>query len=305
MQRQILEVVPLEGSISLDRVRWELADAADAVEPNEEGQAIIRKAFEQSFDRAVGSLIRSGRLVREDAKLVSIDELVDMYPFKTRYQERRRLREQLLPHLAEFLRKRVSAYDFTETERFVEPTPEAPEIWKALDAKLRAFDADATAEESELLFSIRAKGRELFTKAKVTIKPPLRGLIRRAETVLVSPGGAALVKEMKDAYRGCFDSRDMEHAVLKAKLHTAANLKSGNKIRLHDVAKDFLEKVAPEVIRAMPNYDPVKDPDDEEHHLMGFGSWQRHKNRFDPLLDKLIDRDVYREFAVLRRPAAA
>ena len=307
LQRTILTEVPLRSVVSIDKLRWALAERHGAVierggTPLPEGG--ITKSFEQNFQRAIRRLVEDERLVQRRRRLETLDDLVELYPYKTRKLGSRRLREALVPSLTQFLANKKSRHGGGEIERFVGHDSTAGAEWMKLDTSLLELERRTDARRRELVLELRVKWRALFNKkSRVSVGVSLRALLVRAEREFLSSPDVELVQNLLSLYDRCFDRSLLRSTLLKSRLHHAVDLSARFPPRLKDDAKDFLLEVNPSFVEALPGF-YRKNPTPTSKPDISYLLDPRSRVRYPKILDRLIDRDVYRSFIMLERPSA-
>jgi hypothetical protein len=298
IQSLVLEAT-LHEPVSVEMLRWGLAEEHGAV--SDDGArpfpiGMIRKGFDQSFSRAVRLLVEGGRLCRQDRRLGTLDEMVRFYPYKSRSLEMRRLREALLPCLAAHLSKLGARYSVEDNEEWLPVRSDSHE-WNQWDLELLRLEIEVAPDLRHELFDLRVKLKELLGPGRVTSAGSLLGMIRRAKRKTAGEPSSTFAG-LEDAYWRWFPRDVLKHAKLKGLIHHAVDLSHGRAGSLHKRAKEWLLEDHRDLLESMPGHRPARtrkkpwsllprDPIDEIE--------------FDPLLDRLVSRDVYRPFGFLTR----
>ena len=190
LQRDVLAYVREQSSpTTLENVRWALHERSNSND--------LPKQWAFAVDRAVKSLASTSqghRLVIEKRKLVTLEEWVRHYPGKTLDKSVRQLRLDLLPTLADWLVRSDGPgprFDAEENERFVlhgESTGYQGRVaaetrraefgaeWTALEAQLWPHLAD---ESAEAVLYLLVRGRQLFTRSRVSAELSFGQLVER------------------------------------------------------------------------------------------------------------------------------
>lgn len=302
------EVNASANPTSANELMWRLARKSNRVRQTQRASdplpdGAVENAFYKSFRRALTELIGDKAIRCEKRELQTLDEVVEVYPFRTRDARTHELRRRLLPHVRTHLLK-------TGDRQFGQGSNEAFHVDQATDTERADWRRRwnriedklcielATTTERETLLGIATRGRELFfRKRRQPYSDPssdfhhassLGALFSSLEQKGMHP---ELVMEASAFFKAWLPPLRRQHLELKSQLYSIwdAGMHQHPSLKLH--CKQMLRDADPALVQTLPKYaPPSKDAPN---------SWVRHEERFDPVLDQLLARDVFGEFEFL------
>jgi hypothetical protein len=291
-QRRIIDSVSEARTVCLSRLRWDLA--GEAAPPS----SSISEAFNSGYHRAVRRLVEDGYIETRKRYVTDIDELIKLYPYKTRRAEIRAMRAQLLPVVKAYLAFR-QARKFTraQTEKhFYESLPdearaEAERRWLELEGPLFAAMASGGDALRDAVFDVIARGRQLFRRRAVGHGAPLLRLIDRA----VAAGATTpppVLADLATLASSVFPTAQLQRRWFKVDLYEIAHLGRNFSQHVKDQFIEYAMREAPAVMRALPGFR---------------AAWSQkvgklaipHKDEHSPLIHKLLQRDALAPFEFL------
>lgn len=308
MQRAILGGLRDRGPTLSSELCWLMAEEAGKVSRRSSGNPLlpeggIVRSFYVSFTRALRGLVRDNRVGASWRRLRSADELVTYYPFKTQDLRMRLLRERLLPHLRERMRNAGRLrFSRAENEVFIieklteDQLREATAKWSDLEGRLVDSLAIMPSDNRRHFMAVWARGCSIFPSRRSTTQdPPLGSLIAKLEDLpRQSKEVCLLASNLIEFYVTWFprEQRDVVH--LKSLLAEEFDLGEDSKGRMRDEFKRELHKMEPDFIESLPGDRHRRTESEEETDLQDY-----FENRFSPLLDQLVRKDVFRQFTFL------
>lgn len=307
-QLSLLARLRSQGSpTTIESLRWDLAD-----EDGCSGDLPKPRAF--ALQRAVNSLAERSLLRVERRKLVTIQEWLAHYPGKTYRRDVRRVRIDLLPVLANWVRGQEGPgplFNADANERFFARAEGADDSlyhrnfdrgahlasrWKALEPELRKLLAHCASEN---LFLLIARGKNMFTGTRVETRVSFGELIDLCadEKILPEPIHAELESIRRDFIPpdviGALKLKSVIYQFITSVIHRHPELKAE--------ALRALYQAKPDYMRALPGYKPPTEP------VMGRGLWipgQTWGGFVEPrsALSRLIDQTTFQSFQFLALP---
>lgn len=295
LQRLILENLDHKEQTQTNELFWRLALIEKRIIPGRE----LDKAFYSSARRAV--ILLKGHVKKHRRKLVTLDELVSFYQFRTRSVEIKKLRERLLPILKSYIEQRnASKFSGGQSEKHLldrlsqETQEDTRRTWHQLESSL--FDLLCCAQKGrrDALFSLIARGRQLFVPSEgISHSASLGSLIAKAfDSMSLGEGERSLQSELHSLYSECFPRSTMAHTRLKSQLYSIADFRKYGPPHLKEEFKEFLLQEDRPFIEGLRGHTPAHE---EKIHSLYFP----RKVRFSPVLDKLILRDALAPFDFL------
>lgn len=292
LQRDILDAVKLRPGTTLEALRWEMCPTA--VPPT----GRLPGSWNSSFSRAVESLRQRGHLVVEDRALADLDEWQSHYPGKALHRATRELRLQLLPELVAWINSGEGPnprYSAAENERFVAKRIDREEMaalalrWRKLERQLRPLLASS---ESNHLFLLIARGKQLFETVPVTTRTSLRELYGICESGgLLPPDVSKQVKEFVEEFLPELDAGALG---LKSYIHAISRgIPKHGHCELGDDALDALHRRKRALLESLPGFQPAPP----KGRGLFVGRWGP---KHSPMLKKVIDQSVFHDFKFLK-----
>lgn len=280
---------------------WQLALEYEKVEPDRAsdfGEEPIDRPFYQGFRRGIRRLEEAGRVTIELRKLDSLDEVIRFYPTKTRDAYLRWFRAGVLPHLADLARYE---YGYADNEEHVAASLShdcrhaLAVAWQECRAALDDHAPLGTVGFRRLELPLLARGEQLCVP-----RSPLRYRRSFKETIdALRPELPPPVTAKLDAlYSEFFPDTVMGPVALKSRLYSIGNFGkgSGGRSSIKDEVKEKLLRAEPGVIKGLPGHkEPTPHPRTGTFEL----GWSTPRE-FSPLLDRLVERDVFGVFEFIR-----
>jgi hypothetical protein len=339
LQQEILDRVRTDGPVSLNQLCWKMAEVMGQVSkvtkrPFPEGG--IEKSFYKSFRRAVTSLEDRQALQLSLRPAETLQDLAELYPYRTQDLWVRSLRESLLPWTVDFLlNQSAPEFGVTANEHFLlerlprEKRQQLASEWGPLWNELTVLLGQVPAERRASMFSVMVKGEELFQRADCRCSSSFDSLLKSArnETTL-SPQETDLYERIYRMYVGGFPRQQLKSTRIKSRIYAIAAMgKDVKQPFLKDEFKEALLKAHQGLIESMPGHKSLTEQKDEwlrtrkkeepgpseeerkrdekwgiashEEQREGLASelfCRLNSTKYSHLLDKLILRDVFRPF---------
>lgn len=310
LQRLILDGIESSPGRFDGILRWELAKRSGAIHDDE-----LKWAFYSGFQRALGSLSQLPRphLRIERRRLRSMDELVELYPHKTRSSTIRTLRLKILPLLRDSVASTRPRFDSIESERHVFensiPTFDAPatarmewedgqKTWHSVDELIGGLFRTGTDCRPELLVELLTKGRELFDpRSGFRLEKSLMRILRDLKFEAArDPRVPAIVEMVKSLVDRWIPERGRAGARITAKLYRLVSFPRHGDASLHDQVKLDLWLQHRRLITRLPGHqDRGGRPGPKGTAIVMVGD----PPKYSPLLDRIIQRDVLQDFVFL------
>lgn len=266
LQREIIKHLRARGGQStLESIRWELHGQSNA-------GCDLPKATAFAVTRAVRSLAsvaQGKRLIIEKRSLANLEEWVAHYPNKTRRNDIRQMRIELLPVLVTWLRsaggpgplytpddnerfyaRREEANIYTRMSQPDRGTPFASE-WRALEVKLRPHLARSSSDD---LFYLVARGKMVFLRGPIETRASFGDLFKRcADQKLLPPELLAELQSLSERFLSPEQAGALQ---LKSWLYRCVTSVIMRHPELKPEAIDALYAARPEYLKTLPGYEP-------------------------------------------------
>ena len=292
-QRCILERIEAAGTVSLNRLCWDLAGEKGSAAPS------ITDAFHSGFRRSVRRMAEDGYIAATRRRLTDVDELIAFYPYKSRNGAVKTMRLQLLPVAKAYLSYRqVRKYTPAQNEAyFYRDLPDdirtgAEARWQNLEGIL--FEALSVPDHRvrDAIFDLLVRGRQLFLRRPMRHGAPIGFLLGR----VLDAAGRHLRAEAAAELQGLsslFPARDLARLKLKSDLYEIAQLGRAYHPHVKEEFIKYLMQEAPAVMRSMPGFKPARSKGVGELRLLPI------RDEPSPLVHKLVQRDALAPFAFL------
>jgi hypothetical protein len=296
LQSLILGELSTEKLTQLNELRWRLWEKESGTNNSD-----MRKSFYVSLNRSIDLL--NDRLVRRKRKLKDLRELLQYYAFRTHSYQIRDLRQQLLPLVEEFIGENGTRYTESENEEFLFrslPRDEQRGLirdWNEIEPKIFQLIGSSNPERSRLLVQVIPRAWELFRIEKhVSIRRSLGSLIRDTfELPKLESAEQSVKDELSTLMTRCFPGSALPRVRLKSQLYRAFYLGKSIRPHLTQDFEDFLVKKHFDFLESLPGHQSAKSK-----HVGKYAFLIPAKDRLSPLLDKIIDRDIFSSFEFIR-----
>lgn len=293
LQNQILENIPKNSPIEENKLLWILANYNKRIikkKINDEfSEGFIENSFYKSFKRSIGGL-EDKHIFRMAKKINDINELFELYPYKTKKYELLQLRKKILPSLLEYITKEgyqqfsVSNTEHHLLDEFERSKPKkfkkAKKEWRRLESKIIILLCNRDVNRRDLL-SILIKGRAYFFDNSASYEKPLFSLIHGWQKKIENNTETEEDKLFSDIltfYKKYFDQEQFKYNRMKSKIYSAVQLGSGLK---DERVKSYLWETNEKFISSLPGH---KDPPPK---------YLRFPREYSNYLDKLIDTHIF------------
>jgi len=313
LQRSILEGVDKEGGgIFENKLEWNLARKFEKIEiASEAGQpaypnGIISKSFDNSFRRAVGSLIKDRKLKLISRKLSSLEEFRSLYPYKTVNYQLFLLRTKFIPILVDYIVKNSSSmFSLKEIEDHIAEVMQKEKPaefsnficqWDDIERFIFSVKSSFDDKSRRIFILLLARGRELFYKTKeVKCQKPLSKIITEGESCLsICTNGEILFSNMCSFYNNFFESDNLKFTSLKSQLYSVAYFGMYGRPQLKKEIKVFLRKIYKDEVVSLPGHLDIESKFQDRSPQLPL-----ELCTFSPLLDKVLDRHAFSNFNFL------
>ncbi|MBZ5497684.1 MAG: hypothetical protein LAP85_14880 [Acidobacteriia bacterium] len=293
LQRSILENLG-EGPVQANALRWRLWTAGN------DGKDMA-KPFYASFNRALDLL--DEKVIRDRRKLQTLGELTTYYPFKTPLLQIKRLREELLPLVEEFVSEGAERYSVAENEEFLFKQVSKAErqscqaAWQKLEPKVFTIMATVPFERKAPIVEVMARAWQLFgLKRGVSHRRSFCSLIDQAFPASDDPLEDAVGQELDALCRRCFPGVSLPLAHLKSQLYSAFVFGQRSRPYAKEGFKDFLKQQHFSFVESLPGckHSPRR-PLESKARL-----YVTPPTRVPEIIDKIISRDALGSFDFLR-----
>lgn len=288
-QQQILRHVRKAGDLAVNELQWIVNGLNND----------ISASFANSFGRALDTLEEEGSVIIRRRRLSSFDEVVRLFPFRSRSRQILGLRQRLLPHLQGYKPPR-GGYGRAENERFVlervnelrwrdDRFSEIEREWKRIeDGLLRLMPSKAAPHA--LLVDTITRGRQLFSFASGFASPhPLDGLLKRLLQMYAGRKRPAVVDQLFHFYQRLIPRENRIAAGVLSKVLDVVDIARNGADHIREDAVAHLLRSDLKFVTSLPDYQPAV------HRSLGKFNipWGPPKC---PLLDKLVTKEALREF---------
>lgn len=316
LQRQILDyLVTGEAGVTYESLRWDLFDRRRAAPGPPPGDIPTRldnnrlpSTWNSSLKRALDGLAdRSvGRVVVDRRHLSSFEELVRHYPGKTLQVDTRRLRITLLPVLEDLVRtgNQYAHYSQAGNEEFYmithlrERANRFRKAWRNLESELFEQLPRLSGEDRSDLFLLIARARSLFESAPLECRRSIAQCVGPlVERRALPPGLQEKVIDFSDSL---LPPTEIGFLQVKSFIRSFTDIpRYGSDYRLKPEILDTLEEERPDVVKALPGYEPPPPP----------GSRRRlpilrdePRSTHGQLIHTLLDKTVFEKFTFISLP---
>lgn len=308
LQTTILENLQIKP-ISLNILLWKLAKKERKIDLNNSHSGIIEfgninKAFHNNFLRAINSLKDNKRILVNAEKISTLEDLIKYYPYKTLSLEIKNLRMKLLPEIVNFIQnQRTFPFTNIEVEENSLTRLKTSDIdayktlisnWLEIEDELKLVILSSRSFSYELI-DIFNKGRALFHPfSKISVNDTLGNLIKSIENS--SSVNKNIFTKLYQFYERYFINGKLEVNVFKNLMYSAVSVgKSHGSSNVTPALKKYLYEKERDLISSLPDH--VTPPARNESRWFQMGDDTEIK--FSPLLDKIIDRHLFKDFKFL------
>jgi len=301
IQTLILTHLP-STPILFNKLLWDMAHVQDRIlhKPNygflPAGR--INRSFEESFRRAVRGLHENGAISVTKRKFNDLQEAMDGLPFVTSCLE--------LHHLRMNLKSEILAYITSGTPKEVDLDYEAytvlniktnnPEVFSQLQQnwkEIQQFIISHIYDDSTYLdrwLNVLVRGRSLFTNRKLDFKKPLHVLYATLKERDASKSSADILLMIEYLLEQVRSYETWKVGAIKLDLYKVLKPKGTT-----DELKEYLFKKHRDDFVTLPKHkEPAKKG--------GFGSLSFNR-KYDPILDKVVDRQLLKNHSYLSIPS--
>ncbi len=301
--------------LSQNEVIWALAEQKKILKKSSVSQYYfggeLNNSFYKSCCRAFAGLIKSNKVeikTQKDlsVKYYSIDEFIRHYPYKTRNNLLKELRIDILPYVKTYISEHIHELKYNkhqieqhsievfaqnDTKGFKECTVK----WDILRAKLlKIIGIESNAEISKAILSLVVKGEQLFGNSQMFINGATSVLAKKfldsVEDTKIPYNN--IKDEINYFLSNCIYSNLYSHGVFKNQLYIVASFEKNINPTLNKDFKGALFRIFPEKIISLPGTKIATPPKRIKKGAFVYFTL-KEENKFDPILDKLILRDVF------------
>lgn len=309
IQKTIIETIQkAKEPVQRNHLLWQIAKNTNRIKFDgllcEEIRAgRIENSLISGYQRSLKTLSDSRQITITKRKLRDIDDFIDYYPYKTTSHEMLMLRKKLLPLIKPYLEKPHRKFPFTvrENEIYVlekiiseHPTryDRQSRHWRKIEKKILT-QLSGKIKARKLWTGLLIKGRELFLDDRAEYGMAFHVIINKIEErkEKLVPTQLELLSEIQEFKQRVFKPDVMKHSRLKSQLGIVANFSERSRPYLEDETKQYFLREIPSLIKSLPEHEQP------EQHSSGF--YHRFPPRFDPILNKLIDRHAFSKFEFL------
>jgi hypothetical protein len=292
------EVESARRPLLLNHLMWRFAEQHEGRKPEAGGE--LSKSVYTSFRRAANGLVESGELEAQSRRLLTLDELIEHYPYKTRSVALRDLRLQLLPHLRTLpaidkrLRSRFSA---SENENFIvqDRRRDASLQSRWLQVRTRLLEntrALTDLKAAHVHANLVVRGDAVFL--------PDRGIVHPGSFVdlanrLMPHLAPSVAEELLRFCNEIWPSTQRTRVALKSQLYAWVKFSGSSKPSLKPDAREALRELEPTLIGELII-------ERTSRGLRGFHEFRIEPVKHKPLLDQLLMRDALSPFEFIGLP---
>jgi hypothetical protein len=289
-----------------NKLLWNLAEKSNNILWEEKinnlrfGQ--ISKSFDNKFAASIKSLSERGLIISVKEKIFNFEEMVRLYPYKTKRYEVKYLRERLLPKFKKFINEHpfhvFSAPDIeNHTLKILFKDKDSQKGYFNDWSKIETYAKDLFKQNedfSDSILMIIFKGKSVFQPKRIKIQISFEELIKNLASnnnfTLKNP---LFIKELTEFYNKYFHNESYKRNEFKNQLYSLVQIgKSyGNSFVLKTV-KEYLYQKDKEFISKLPQT-KIRLPEPRKEGWMNIGD---EENEYSPILNKIIDRHVLKEF---------
>jgi hypothetical protein len=285
--------------MTVEKLRWTLYRAKN---PAASDRSDLPTKWNNSFSRAISSLVKRKRLTIERRPLESLEECVQHYPGKTLSGNSYSVRSFLLPVLLEWTNEKeglIPKYGIADNEvhhyKNLQKTGGAlmeklSSRWPAIEERLRSIYGNAPKRSDNLLRLI-CKGNSLFRPMGVSSPYALTELIELTCASGLLPGDLkAKLWTFLEAFLPLAEANALQ---FRSFVHELVDRPRHGQYKLQPAALAYLHKQRKEYIEKMPGF-AVRENEFA-------GKWNPNKTRFeyDESVLNLLDHNVFCDFSFI------
>ena len=313
LQRSILKGVDKAGGFIFEnKLEWQLAEKFEKIEVESKihqsvyQNGMISKSFDNSFRRAIRSLIKDDKLKLINKKLSSLEEFRALYPYKTANYQLFLLRRKFVPIIVDYItRNSSSMFSLKQIEDHIAEVMQEEDPnkfdsfvrqWKDFERSIFGLKFDFDDNSRKVIVWLLSRGRELFFKSKeVQCKRPLSAIITEGKKYLANNlYGRIIVYDISSFYDNFFESDKLKFTSLKSQLYSVAYFGKYGRPQLKKEIKVFLRSFYKDEVVCLPGHIDV------ETKIKGRSlCLPLELCTFSPMLDKVLDRHAFSDFKFL------
>lgn len=301
MQKRILRHLSADVETSASVLQWQVAGPASD----------LSQAFTNSFNRALRALANDGAIQIVDRALTSFTEVIQLFPYRSRFLAVLKLRQRLLPLLSSF--RPEGHYGLAKNERYVletvsQLTQEGKKRWQKIANEWALLEnglydlLGTKAAPRRLIVDVIARGHYLFHEfSPISHRAPLGVMLQGLHGTYRSTGEPPVLQKLRLFYEKYVPSDKRVNARLLSRVLGIANITRPGADTIRTEAAEFLLEKDPRYIRRLP-----------EHREAPEGSSPRRGPtrdiKFSPLLHNLLTKQALQKFRFVtanRTPATA
>lgn len=290
------------GSISFERLRWELWDGK-----TQSPTANLPNTRNTSTKRAVKGLVKAGKVLKDERRLISFDEAVQNFPSKTLFGTTRSLRLSLLPVLSKAIAdgEKWARYSPADNEKFHIESLKPEELqalkakWLRLEPRLIEILPALSSTNRNTLFILISKAKSIFEiKKDLTCSQSFSEYLRTCTQRAILP--EPLVGEVQAFSDALVPLTHAGHLRLKGFIHAFAHIPNRGRCQLKEDTIEYLAKACPEVVRQLPGFKASSacKPSDGRY----FSAFLERKDTHSPQLYRFFDQSIFQTFIFLTLP---
>jgi hypothetical protein len=301
-----------EGPCFRGQLMWSIAEDFEKIDRDKAKNQVlfgkIQSSFEKQFSDAIIKLESKDYIVRKKKYLCRFEDLERYYPTKTSSLEVKNLRSQLLSTLLEevksptgaiLYRTKLPNYKLLENEdyRWESLPPDASKVcrekWKEIESLLGSLMASPSRARRTIL-RLLSRGNELFVpKSGITCKHSFSDLATSLEKTL-GDENFTVFQSLNSLCFDAFPQNEMEHLKIKSKLYHVGNFGGQGVSSLKKEVKEFLLNKHPDILKSLSGH--------QKGGVIGTSfDGPIYDVQFDPLLDRLVERDAFGKFEFIER----
>lgn len=317
LQNLILQKLRSNSECLLRKVLWEIAIEINGIQRLDPKWGVIengnlKKSFVESFRRGVKSLEeRHGIVLQERRRIGNYKELIRGSLFLTSnlaaHQLRATLAEDIINFIDAQVPKNLDKFDYDEDQVMMAhkanpdehdwQTKEWTLIEREIVGKLPAWES----EELDPWLNILNRGRYLYSGRQEICKVPLHRLLTLLKDTPTGqrPDAQGIVARLEGLVARISKDDRWKMGHLKSILYIFLNARIYEKVTIRANLKEYLFERHRQLLMKLPeHHEPTERPD----HLtaLRLGEKFYREREYSPLLDRLFDRQLFREQIFLR-----
>lgn len=316
LQNQILSLLPKNHTfVFKNLILWDLAfQRSEIININKITEeltlGIIKKSFQENFRRAVNSLIENGKIIAEKRKMTDVSEAFQNFPYLTPNLEINMLRKKLLPSVLEYIQgpRFKPKFGKGKIEEEIakklrkEEKHQLLEKWFIIERKIAIVLSECEDNRFEMWLNCVARGRNIFTNSGPKSSLSMTSIISKLKKERgLYQNELVTLADIENIMNNHFANAEWDIGECKKIYYAISDMSKGSKGKIDDELKRYLHDKHQDFIESLPEH---KSPKKHQIKIKGKTKWMRYgQHHYGPLLDKILTKQILRQFIFLKLSA--